>query len=154
MWPFASTHVWAAKNVVLGGVKTVTLHDPEPVTLRDLGTQVRYYPAMSSHLTPAQFFLKDKDIGKGRAEATQPHLAELNPYVPIHVHTGPLSADVLPTFQVVVLTNSSLEEQLAVGDICHAHGIKLIITSTRGLFGYVWFVVVLGRSHMLQQDLL
>lgn len=30
-----------AKNVVLAGVKSVTLYDPEPVQLEDLGTQVR-----------------------------------------------------------------------------------------------------------------
>jgi hypothetical protein len=30
-----------AKNIVLGGVKSLTLHDPEPVALRDLSSQVR-----------------------------------------------------------------------------------------------------------------
>jgi ubiquitin-activating enzyme E1 len=29
-----------AKNVVLAGVKSVTLYDPEPVTVQDLSTQV------------------------------------------------------------------------------------------------------------------
>ena len=29
-----------AKNVILAGVKSVTLYDPEPVTLTDLSTQV------------------------------------------------------------------------------------------------------------------
>jgi len=29
-----------AKNVVLAGVKSVTLYDPEPVIIQDLGTQV------------------------------------------------------------------------------------------------------------------
>lgn len=28
-----------AKNVVLAGVKSVTLYDPEPVTVQDLSTQ-------------------------------------------------------------------------------------------------------------------
>jgi molybdopterin/thiamine biosynthesis adenylyltransferase len=31
---------YSAKNVVLAGVKSVTIYDPEPVQLRDLGTQV------------------------------------------------------------------------------------------------------------------
>lgn len=30
----------SAKNVVLAGVKSVTIYDPEPVTVQDLGTQV------------------------------------------------------------------------------------------------------------------
>ena len=31
-----------AKNVILAGVKAVTLHDPEPTKIEDLGTQVTY----------------------------------------------------------------------------------------------------------------
>jgi ubiquitin-activating enzyme E1 len=30
-----------AKNVALAGVKTVTVYDPSPVEIADLGTQVR-----------------------------------------------------------------------------------------------------------------
>lgn len=37
---------------------------------------------------------------------------------------------------MVVLTNSSLEEQQQVGEFCHSKGIKLIVADTRGLFGY------------------
>lgn len=37
--------------------------------------------------------------------------------------------------QVVVLTNSTLEEQQQLGELCHNKGIKLIIADTRGLFG-------------------
>ena len=33
-----------AKNVVLAGVKSVTLYDPEPVKISDLATQVSYSP--------------------------------------------------------------------------------------------------------------
>ena len=40
-------------------------------------------------------------------------------------------------FQVVVLTQSSLEEQIWAGDFCHARGIKFLIADTRGLFGLV-----------------
>lgn len=44
----------AAKNVILAGVKSVTLHDRAEVTLRDLG---------------AQFYLGEGDVGRNRAEA-------------------------------------------------------------------------------------
>lgn len=33
--------VLEAKNLALAGVKSVTVFDPEPVTVQDLGTQVR-----------------------------------------------------------------------------------------------------------------
>lgn len=35
-----SDSVHTAKNVVLAGVKSVTIYDPEPVTLQDLSSQV------------------------------------------------------------------------------------------------------------------
>lgn len=37
-----------AKNIVLAGVKSVTIFDPEPVSIQDLGTQVD--PVMLVHL--------------------------------------------------------------------------------------------------------
>jgi ubiquitin-activating enzyme E1 len=36
--------------------------------------------------------------------------------------------------QVVVLTNSNLEEQIKIGEICHTHSIKFIVVDSRGLF--------------------
>ena len=53
------------------------------------------------------------------------------------VHTHVMYLDF--HFQVVVLTQSSLEEQIWAGDFCHARGIKFIIADTRGLFGLVDF---------------
>ena len=84
-----------AKNVVLGGVKAVTLHDPQPVQLSDLS---------------AQFFLREDDVGKSRAGVTAPRLAELNQYVPVNDHEGVLDPAFVQQFGVVVLTNVPLEE--------------------------------------------
>uniref|UniRef100_A0A8C3H5S0 E1 ubiquitin-activating enzyme n=1 Tax=Chrysemys picta bellii TaxID=8478 RepID=A0A8C3H5S0_CHRPI len=112
-----------AKNIILGGVKSVTLHDTEPAQWADLASQ---------------FYLREEDLGKNRAEVSQPRLAELNSYVPVSVHTGALTEDFLSPFQVVVLTNSPLEEQLRVGGICHSKGIKMVVADTRGLFGQLF----------------
>ena len=108
--------------MALGGVKSITIHDDEPVTVHDLG---------------AQFFLRADDVGKSRADASVVRLAELNNYVPISVHHGAITPELLENFQVVVLTNCPHEEQVAIGDVCHAKGIKLIVASTLGLFGFV-----------------
>ncbi|CAM9144146.1 unnamed protein product, partial [Rangifer tarandus platyrhynchus] len=67
-----------AKNIILGGVKAVTLHDEGTAQWADLSSQV------------------------------------------------------------VVLTNSPLEDQLKVGEFCHRHGIKLVVADTRGLFGQLF----------------
>ncbi|XP_039567135.1 ubiquitin-like modifier-activating enzyme 1 [Passer montanus] len=115
--------VEVAKNLVLGGVKSVTLHDPHPAAWADLASQ---------------FYLREEDVGRSRAEATLPRLAELNSYVAVSSTREPLSQELLGTFQVVVLTNSPLEEQLWVGDFCHSHGIKLVVADTRGLFGQLF----------------
>ncbi|XP_013411882.1 ubiquitin-like modifier-activating enzyme 1 [Lingula anatina] len=112
-----------AKNVVLGGVKSVTIHDKENVSYADLA---------------AQFFLREEDIGKNRAEATLPRLAELNNYVPVAAYTGELNHDYLKQFQVVVLTNTPLKEQLEIDAFCHKENIRVIVADTRGLFGQIF----------------
>src|SRR5271156_2032813 len=115
-----------AKNVALAGVKSLTLHDPQPVAIADLSSQ---------------FFLHPADVGKPRAEVTAPRVAELNSYTPVSVFkpknlTDDL--DVLSQYQVVVLTTTTLREQLAVSEYCHQNGIYLIIADTFGLFGYIF----------------
>lgn len=116
-----------AKNVVLAGVKSVTLYDPEPVTLQNLGTQ---------------FFLRQEDIGKSRAEATLPRLAELNAYVPVRLLPGQpgqgISVDLVKGYQVVVLCGVPYSKQLEINDWTHANGIPFIAAETRGLFGSVF----------------
>lgn len=112
-----------AKNVVLAGVKSVTLFDPQPVTLQDLSSQ---------------FFLKTSDIGTSRAQATCTRLAELNQYVNVNVLQGPLTTDKLKDFLVVVATETSLKDQLLYNDFTHSHGSKFIAADIRGLFGSVF----------------
>lgn len=114
-----------AKNVILAGVKSVTIYDDRQVSHDDLSTQ---------------YYLSERDIGKNRANACHTHLAELNTYVPLHVlpHDKPLTSDDLKHYQVVVLTQSNTDEQLKFGDFCHAHGIKFIVAETRGIFGQIF----------------
>ncbi|RIA93556.1 ubiquitin-activating emzyme E1 [Glomus cerebriforme] len=109
-----------AKNVVLAGVKSVTLYDPEPVKISDLSSQ---------------FFLREEDVGKPRATISAPRLAELNQYVPISILEGELTNDKIRNFQVVVLTETPLKKQLEINDFTHANEIHFISTDVRGLFG-------------------
>lgn len=96
-------------------------------------------------------------MGQNHVQASQRRLAELNPDVEVMVSTEELSEDFLDAFQVsptprpgdtpgcwrlltalaqvVVLTESPLEEQLRVGDICHAKGICFIVADAKGLAG-------------------
>ncbi|KAJ3153574.1 SPS-sensor component ptr3 [Geranomyces variabilis] len=110
-----------AKNVILAGVKSVTLHDPHPVHISDLASQ---------------FFLYKEDIGKPRAEVTAPRIAELNSYVPVSVLSGEITAEKLAHYQVVVCTETSLETQLFINDVTSKNGAAFIAADIRGLFGY------------------
>ncbi len=77
--------VLAAKNVILAGVKSVTLHDLEDVKTQDLS---------------AQFYLTKADIGKNRAEACREKLQELNTAVAVSASSAELNEDLLSKFQV------------------------------------------------------
>ncbi|KAM4663197.1 LOW QUALITY PROTEIN: ubiquitin-like modifier-activating enzyme 1 [Discoglossus pictus] len=112
-----------AKNIILGGVRSVTIHDQANTEWGDLSSQ---------------FYLREDDLGKNRAEVSHPRLAELNTYVPVTASTCPLTDEFLSTFQLVILTNSTLEEQLRVDDFCHSHDIKFIVADNRGLFGQLF----------------
>ncbi|NXT58634.1 UBA1 enzyme, partial [Pluvianellus socialis] len=85
-----------------------------------------------------QFLLGDSDVGQNRAEVSQRVLAELNPNVGVAAYTGELSEAFLASFQVVVLTESLLEEQLRIGDFCHARGICFIVADAKGLAGQLF----------------
>ncbi|NXN21790.1 UBA1 enzyme, partial [Nycticryphes semicollaris] len=85
-----------------------------------------------------QFLLGESDVGQNRAKVSQQVLAELNPYTEVAAHTGELSEAFLASFQVVVLTESSLEEQLRIGDFCHDRGICFIVADTKGLAGQLF----------------
>lgn len=115
-----------AKNIALAGVKSLTLYDPKPAQIQDLS---------------AQFFLHPEDVGKPRAEVTVPRVSELNPYTPVKVHaTKNLTDDLsqLKAFQVVVLTDTPLKDQILISDYCHENGIYVVITDTFGLFGTIF----------------
>lgn len=115
--------VEVAKNVILGGVKSVTLHDSGNCEIQDLSSQ---------------FYLTEADVGKNRASVTLPKLAELNNYVATSAATVPLTEAFIKQFSVVVLTNSSMEEQVEISEITRKNNIALIIADTRGLYAQVF----------------
>ncbi|XP_040502458.1 ubiquitin-like modifier-activating enzyme 7 isoform X2 [Gallus gallus] len=110
----------AAAALVLAGARRVVLHE--------------------SGAAPGgvQFLQGERGVGRNRAEVSQQLLAALNPDVEVSVHPGELSEEFLAAFQVVLLTESPLEEQLRIGDICHAKGICFIVADAKGLAGQLF----------------
>ncbi|KAK2440690.1 E1 ubiquitin-activating protein [Trifolium repens] len=114
-----------AKNLILAGVKSVTLHDVGTVELWD----------MSSN-----FVFSENDVGKNRALASVAKLQELNNAVVVQSLTSELTKEQLADFQAVVFTDISLEKAIEFNDYCHSHQppIAFIKTEVRGLFGSVF----------------
>ncbi|XP_061202958.1 ubiquitin-like modifier-activating enzyme 7 isoform X2 [Neopsephotus bourkii] len=126
------TGAQVAAALVLAGTGRVVLHDRGEASVADRGQQ---------------FLLRESDIGQNRAEASRRALAELNPCVTVVAYTGELSEPFLTSFQqspsaaqarVVVLTESPLEEQIRVGNFCHAQGICFIVADAKGLAGQLF----------------
>ncbi|KAL8102140.1 ubiquitin-activating enzyme E1 2-like isoform X2 [Apium graveolens] len=113
------------KNLVLAGVKSVTLHDEGNVELWDLSSS---------------FVFSEDDVGKNRALASLPKLQELNNSVVVSALTTELTKEQLAGFQVVVVTDISLEKSIEFDDFCHNHKppISFIKSEVRGLFGSVF----------------
>lgn len=112
-----------AKNLILTGVKSVTICDDTPVSLLDLSSQ---------------FYLTQKDIGKPRAASCMAKLAELNSLVNVQLHTGSINEQLLKRFQVVLMTNQPLDLMLTVNKFCHENNIAFVSTEIRGCFSNIF----------------
>ncbi|XP_066918728.1 ubiquitin-like modifier-activating enzyme 6 [Clytia hemisphaerica] len=119
--------VEVAKNVILAGVKSVTLLDNTKCTINDLGTQ---------------FFLRESDVDKPRAASCCQRLAELNPYVNVTIIEDDLNANinVLKDFQCVVVTECTFDEQIKYNDFCRNQQptIPFISCDVIGVFSYLF----------------
>lgn len=117
-----------AKNIVLAGVKELVIHDASLVTVSDIGTQ---------------FFVRESDVGKNRAEVTLPRLSELNPYVTVKVLSGSLDGEmaVLDDFTCVIFVNYLSLLLLETANLrcrgCDPQ-VRFISASTCGVFASVF----------------
>ncbi|KAL5580681.1 hypothetical protein UlMin_013123 [Ulmus minor] len=114
-----------AKNLILAGVKSVTLHDEGNVELWDLSSN---------------FIFSEDDVGENRALASVQKLQELNNAVVVQTLTTKLTKEQLSSFQAVVFTDTSIGKAIEFNDYCHNHQppIAFIKTEVRGLFGSVF----------------
>jgi len=113
-----------AKNIILMGVASLTIHDPRPTSISDLSSQ---------------FYLSEECVGKNRAESCVAKLRELNERVKINIYNDEINENNLANFTVVVLTDiHSKSEMLKINEFCHANNIAFISGGVWGLFGWVF----------------
>jgi ubiquitin-activating enzyme E1 len=124
-----------AKNLILAGVKSLTVHDSAVAQLSDVASN---------------FCLSESSVGANRALASFAQLKTLNDSVSVSAATGPLTEDLLRRFQCVVVTDGRRESELRrIAGFCHASGVKLVLAETRGVFGYVFADV--GADHVANE---
>ncbi|CAK5051657.1 unnamed protein product [Meloidogyne enterolobii] len=112
-----------AKNVILGGVRHVTLHDQKLLTFGDLS---------------ACFYADESMVGENRAKIAFTKLAELNDTVTCVLHTEALNEEFVKQFDLVIVTDSPWEEQIKINNWMRKHGKLFISADARGLFSYAF----------------
>uniref|UniRef100_A0A146Y688 SUMO-activating enzyme subunit 1 n=1 Tax=Fundulus heteroclitus TaxID=8078 RepID=A0A146Y688_FUNHE len=122
-----------AKNLILAGVKGLTLLDHEQV---------------SEESCRAQFLVPVSAQGQNRAQASLERAQNLNPMV--EVHADPDRAEDKPDdfflqFDAVCLTGCSRDLMVRVDQLCSQHSIKVFCGDVYGYYGYMF--CNLGREH-------
>ncbi|EGT36381.1 hypothetical protein CAEBREN_06226 [Caenorhabditis brenneri] len=118
-----SVGVEIAKNLIIGGVRHVTIQDTKLANWIDLS---------------AQYYLREEDVGHNRATACYERLAELNDSVNVEVSTNDLTENFVKNFDLVVLTDTSRSAQLRIAAWIRAHNRRVLIADARGVFSYIF----------------
>ncbi|KAJ3053764.1 hypothetical protein HK097_003449 [Rhizophlyctis rosea] len=114
------------KNIVLAGVGMVTVIDPGMAKAEDLG---------------AQFFLREDDIAKSKAEAARRQMHELNPRVNLKSIVADITSqsdDFLAEFNIVCLSGYDRKTLVRINNVCRAKRIKFWATGCAGFHGYIF----------------
>lgn len=127
-----------AKNIILAGPKSVALHDPSLVSVKDLGSN---------------FYFNESHIGNTRRdEASAPKLAELNPYVNVEVLSNVVNLeDIASDYHVVVVTEVLPRETVERLDkICRDNKAGFIYCASLGITGFAF--VDFGEQHLIRDE--
>ncbi|CAD5225283.1 unnamed protein product [Bursaphelenchus okinawaensis] len=116
-----SVGVEISKNLILGGIRHISLHDTKNVEWKDLS---------------AQYYLNESHLGKNRAESCFAALEELNDSVQCNLSTEELTEEIVAQFDLVVLTDQTFGYQKIVNNWCRVHNRYFISADARGLFSY------------------
>ncbi|XP_069672220.1 SUMO-activating enzyme subunit 1 [Periplaneta americana] len=114
------------KNIILAGVKSVTLLDNGDVSNDDGCSQ----------------FLAPRDqIGKNRAEASLTRAQELNPMVQVTSDSDNVAdkpESFFGNFDVICATECPVEQLIRINQICREKSIKFFCGDVFGMFGYTF----------------
>ncbi|KAK4501085.1 hypothetical protein PRZ48_006891 [Zasmidium cellare] len=130
-----------AKNLTLAGISSLTIIDDEPVTEDDLG---------------AQFFLREEDIGKPRAEAAIPRIQELNPRVQVQADGGKdalIAKD--PTyyngFDCIIACDHDMMTLSTINTCARLVGRPFYAAGIHGFYGYI-FTDLVNHEFVIERE--
>jgi ubiquitin-like 1-activating enzyme E1 A len=117
-----------AKNLVLAGIGSITILDPEPITSADFG---------------AQFFLSEDDtpVGTNRAVAASAALQRLNPRVRVVVDTDDIRtkpASFFAPFDIIIATDLDAPAIKTINLAARQHSRPFYAAASHGLFGFLF----------------
>ncbi|KAM7398887.1 hypothetical protein PAMP_018192 [Pampus punctatissimus] len=127
-----------AKNLILAGVKGLTLLDHEQVT---------------EESCRAQFLVPVTAQGQNRAHASLERAQKLNPMVQVHADTDRVEEkpdDFFLQFDAVCLTGCSKDLMVRVDLLCSQHNIKVFCGDVYGYYGYMFSN--LGQEHSYVEE--
>lgn len=128
------------KNIVLAGIKSLTVLDDEIVTDYD---------------NTANLFTS-RQLGKNRAEASFPNIASLNPMVQVNYEIGNIAdknEEFFKQFDVVCLSGQGKDTMIQINNLCHQLNIKFYAICDWGLFGF-GFVDLVDHSYLIEYVLI
>lgn len=115
-----------SKNLILAGLGSITLLDPGVVAESDV---------------ESQFFLREEDLGRSKAEAVCKRLQNLNPSVLVLTETNPTTAypkSFFLSFEIVCVFSSDYETISLLNGYCHEIGNMFFASDTMGLKGFIF----------------
>lgn len=130
-----------AKNLTLAGISSLTIIDNDPVTEEDLG---------------AQFFLREEDIGKPRADAAIPRIQELNPRVTVKSDGGLQDlllkdASYFVPFDCIVACDHDLMTLSLINTAARFASRPFYAAGIHGFYGYI-FADLVGHEFVIERE--
>lgn len=126
------------KNLVLAGIKAITLLDHRNVTENDMHSQL---------------FITPDHIGTNRAEASKAATQELNPNVIVTTDTTPIynkKDHFFRDFDIVCLTEVPIDVRLKINQVCRMEGVKFFCGDVFGFYGYTF--ADLGMHEFVKEE--
>lgn len=134
-----------AKNLVLAGIGSITILDPDPVTEADLG---------------AQFFLSEEDtpVGTNRAAAASAAIQRLNPRVRVHIDTTDIRVkppSFYAPFDIIIATDLDSPTLNLINTATRLNSRPFYAAGSHGMYGFLFadliehdFVISRSKSNI------